>query len=373
MSREHQCDDRLSGYLDGELPSSEAAAIERQLAVDPSLRQLRDDLLMLRGELKALPIQRPSQGLTDRIMAAVAATETAEPDVHVTLPARAGKKPLPAWATFSMGMVASAAMVLVAFTLFDRNNHQPNVGTLAVAPKPEEKGLGKIETAEGEGDQWKLDSTIVEQGAMANDVPQIADVLRKGLDRAGVVHVLRLPMSANQLRGGALDKALLGQKFIVTGALDRKELVPHVALAYRSLPQARLVAGADSPRRPVAEIIYLDLPSDRVSDTLTALAAQGSAGQLAPEVRLSMVPSLVEVASAYRGGSSTEAEGEGGSKAAKGSDKSSGSESSQRPMAIRVGVKQLKNALGDNFEQTEFAGPEDDEVDVLVFVRLLGK
>jgi hypothetical protein len=371
MRSEKHLDDRLSGYLDGELSSSEAAAIERELAADPNLRQLRDNLITLRGELKALPAQRPSAGFSDRVFAAVAATQAEESEVKVSIPARAGKKPLPAWAVFAMGMVASAAVMLVAFTLYTRQGNQAN--HLAVAPRVEDKDLGHQETAEGEGDQALVPNMVIEQVALANDVPQIADVLRRGAERAGVLHVLRLQVAMSQLRSGALDKALLGQKFTVSGALDRKELVPHVALAYRSLPQARLIAGHESNHHPLAEIVYLDLPAGRVGETLTALmAAGGAAGKIAPEVRLAMTPMLIEVASASRNSETVHGE-ENRNPDAKSSDAPSTSDSATRPLAIRIGAKQIKNALGENVQEGEFATPADEEVDVLLFVRLLGK
>lgn len=373
MRNEKQFDDRLSGYLDGELSSSEAAAIERQLAVDADLRQLRDDLLALRGEMKSLPMQRPNADFANRVLAAVAASQTVEPSAQVTLPARAGKKPLSAGATFAMGMVASAALMLVAFTLYTRNNEtRPD---LAVVPPIGEQGVGAKQTAEGEGDQAVVPNTVVEQIALADDVPQISDVLLKGLDRAGVVHVLRLQIGATPLRSGALDKALLGQNFIVSGALDRKELVPHVALAYRALPQARLIAGQESSRHPLAEIVYLDLPADRVAKTLSALAAAGgSSGRIAPEVRLAMAPMLIDVASASRDSDTVHGESLKNPDA-KGSDvaSTSASDNGARPLAIRIGAKQIKNALGDSVQEGEFAGPPDDKVDVLLFVRILGK
>jgi negative regulator of sigma E activity len=371
MRNDKHLDDRLSGYLDGELSSSEAAALERELAADPNLRQLRDDLLTLRGELKSLPTQRPSADFSDRVMAAVSSTQAVEPAVKVTIPARAGKKPLPGWATFAMGMAASAAVMLIALTLF-QGNDRPH-GVVAVAPRADEKDLARQNKAEGEGDQQFVPNAIGEQVALADDVPQIADVLRKGREQAGVVHVLRLQMGINQLRGGSLDKALLSQKFTVSGALDRPELAPHVALAYRGLPQARLIAGHESDRRPLAEIVYLDLPADRLDETLTALAAAGgSAGKIAPEVRLAKTPMLIEVASAGRHSDAVHGEA-GRNSEAKSSDVPSTSENATRPLAIRIGAKQIKKALGESVQEGEFATPSDDEVDVLLFVRILAQ
>ena len=56
--------ERISASLDGQLSPEEAARLEQRLAVDPQLRQTRDELLRTRSLLRRAPVHRAPRNFT---------------------------------------------------------------------------------------------------------------------------------------------------------------------------------------------------------------------------------------------------------------------------------------------------------------------
>jgi hypothetical protein len=108
-------DPRLSAYLLGELPATEAAAVEHAVAADPALRLSLDELRrvasLLEGTLStAAPALRPVQ--REAVLRAVRHAET-EGKVVELASARRGLRP---WLT----VIGAAAAVVLAVTLASR-------------------------------------------------------------------------------------------------------------------------------------------------------------------------------------------------------------------------------------------------------------
>src|SRR5688500_11673944 len=73
MNREFN-DELLSAYLDGQLSTSDAAAVEAQLIASPQSRQLLDELRTIGQQVRDLPRVTADADFTDRVVrAAVAA------------------------------------------------------------------------------------------------------------------------------------------------------------------------------------------------------------------------------------------------------------------------------------------------------------
>jgi hypothetical protein len=70
-------DDRLSAWLDGELDAGEAEALADELEADPVLAAELEDVARVRAILRSAADVKPRPGALDRIVAVVAADETA--------------------------------------------------------------------------------------------------------------------------------------------------------------------------------------------------------------------------------------------------------------------------------------------------------
>ena len=103
-------DELISAYLDGELTSEEQARVERALDENVELRQMFDELRVLRSTLQSLPREEPSSDWSQAVLrraeramlAAPAGSENGKPTVSFS------KKP------DRLRMIAIVATALVA-------------------------------------------------------------------------------------------------------------------------------------------------------------------------------------------------------------------------------------------------------------------
>jgi len=95
-------DDRLSGYLDGELASTERAAVERLVAESGVWRAELDEVQFARNRLRGLPPREAPPGFFERLLAD-----------GLPGPARSVSPVATRWRRLTAAAVAAAAVVAV--------------------------------------------------------------------------------------------------------------------------------------------------------------------------------------------------------------------------------------------------------------------
>jgi anti-sigma factor RsiW len=108
-------DDRISGYLDGELDPADRQAIERYLAASPEWRAELDEVSWARDALRALPVHEAPPGFWE----AALAPELAD--------ARARRRRLGRITGLSAAAAAVAAVVTAALVVPSPDRVTPNV------------------------------------------------------------------------------------------------------------------------------------------------------------------------------------------------------------------------------------------------------
>ncbi len=107
----------LQAYCDGELDAVAMAAFDRRLAANAELRQRRDQLMVLRQHLRALPVSDLPPMLESRIKAAVAAPQVSRRWV---------------WQALAASVVAGMVMGSGATLLYQRRQASRQIATQVV-------------------------------------------------------------------------------------------------------------------------------------------------------------------------------------------------------------------------------------------------
>ena len=268
-------DERLSAYLDGELPDGERAAFEQSLADQPEQQRALSELAALRGEIQQLPQARLGDDFTTRVVAAALRAQECLTNEHqVVRPANARKRGS-AWNSPLVAIPALAAAALVAMVVFTRQwNASPGpVPQVAVVP-------GQVST-----------------------IPSVLAELRRSIPGPDEALVVRLRVPREVLTGYGVEAALV-KSGIEFGRTDRAATANRVGGKYRQQVQ-RLVAA--SPAAPIAhpsEALFIEAPLEKLEATLAELAGARAAQ---PNLQLEMIVSA-SLSESERG------EGEGSSR-----------------------------------------------------------
>lgn len=295
-------DDRISAYLDDELPAAERAEVEAWLAESPAHRQLLAELAALRSDLHSLPQQTLGDDFAQRVVAAAlarqteaaAATKAAVTKAAATkaaanvsgnstkvVPAshgRASRRLNSAWVAISV--LAGAA--IVAAVLIGRPWQPNNAGQpVAIAPaeRPSHDGTTNAELS-----------------------PAVAQ-LRQAVPPPGEALVVRVRVSQATLVSHGLDAAL-AQSGIQLAPADRAALASAVGNAYRQ--KLRETHPAAELATPASDALFIHAPLAQIESLLVALAKE-------PAANLALQPEMLVRAAPLAGQATAEAEGESGS------------------------------------------------------------
>src|SRR5687768_13053873 len=200
MSRELY-DERISAYLDGELPAGERAEMEELLKTSSGHQQVLADLTSLRESLQSLPHYTLGNDFAARVTSAaqLAARErealaevgprktnhTATPHVEVAAPARPQpRSPFAKWLVASAGGIAvtAASIALVIYTFSGSDD----------VPKLTATGTGKEDGKE----------PVLEEPAASEFVRAVSST------KADEAVVVRVKLTKEAIRGKLLDNAL---------------------------------------------------------------------------------------------------------------------------------------------------------------------
>jgi anti-sigma factor RsiW len=116
---QHDSDDLLQAYCDGALDPSTAAAFERSMAQDASLRARHDRIMALRRTLRALPHAAPPADLLARVNSVV----DAERSKQTGWP----------WRAVAASLLLGAALASGTMLAIDRNNARQEITSQIVA------------------------------------------------------------------------------------------------------------------------------------------------------------------------------------------------------------------------------------------------
>jgi anti-sigma factor RsiW len=123
-------EDLLSAYLDGELDAETRSAVEAQVADVPAWRDLLDDVRAARDAVRALPSVDLSRAAWARVVAVVAADESAPVVTErrgVTARVRQARRGSARWV--GVGAAAIAAAVLAVVIVPSPSHVTPKVAT----------------------------------------------------------------------------------------------------------------------------------------------------------------------------------------------------------------------------------------------------
>lgn len=188
-------DPRLSGYLLGELPAADSAAVEHAVAADPALRlsldEIRKVVALLEGTLAtSAPALRPVQ--REAVLRAVRHAD-AQGKVVELASARRGRRP---WLT----VIGAAAAVVLAVTLAARFSgpakpgDKPGGGAveLALLPMPGPAGEAGDATAPG-GGVAAAEIRTTQREELQKDPGAFLDRISRQLSRDSLPDPARLP------------------------------------------------------------------------------------------------------------------------------------------------------------------------------------
>jgi anti-sigma factor RsiW len=113
-------DDRLSGYLDGELDAAERDTVDGYLAESSEWRAERDEVAFARDALRGLPVHEAGPGFWDDLLSPEMAKVRAR---H--------RSRLPRLLTAATAAVAVAAVVVAALVIPSPNRVTPRVPALS--------------------------------------------------------------------------------------------------------------------------------------------------------------------------------------------------------------------------------------------------
>lgn len=218
-------DERLSAYLDGQLPPAEREEVEALLRQRPELAQVLTQVRQLGEGIRQLPPERLGPKFADRVLAAVDRTETA-----TSTPRRLRRH----WLVVAAGAIAAIAAAIVAMLAL-----RPGLDDLAQVP----------------------------------DLPPAEQAVAAVLDQAreGQAVVVRLRLTKDAIRGKALDQALAAHGIAAAPATAINPAAQESAKAYKSLAK-------NDPAGSAADVLFIEADSARLQKALAevALSSEGT-------------------------------------------------------------------------------------------------
>lgn len=275
MSRELH-DERISAYLDGELPAGERAEVEELLKTSSSHQQVLAELTSLRESFQSLPHYTLGNDFAARVTSAaqLAARErealaevgprktnhTATSHVEVAAPASSQpRSSFAKWLAASAGGIAvtaaSIALVIYAFS-----------GKVDDVAKLEATGNHK------EGGK----QSVVEEPAASQFVRAVSSTKE---DEAVVV---RVKLTKEAIRGKLLDNALAAHGIQMATADVNNEAARLTGLAYKEMLKSQ--AASPPAGRRAADVVFLEADVAQLEKALLDLEQNAVAkAAFAPE------------------------------------------------------------------------------------------
>jgi len=304
-------DDRLSAYLDGELPNDERVAVEQLLTESPEHQQLVNELSALRAELRTLPKQALSQDFALRVVAAALAAQAATvTDDRVVMPASvssrnelshelasgaqksSAQKNRRRWSSPFLAVPALAAAALVAVMIAQRPWRDAALPGPAIASVP---------------------TTIPANPVDLSPTDQAIAHLRSAVPSTGEALVMRIRVPKSAIRDRGIDAAL-AKSGIKLGPADRAAMANQVGSVFRQKLRERQASGMETAT--ATDALFIEAPLAQVENALRELGALPAAAPDSQigiarslDVRLEMIVSTL----LPRSLDPAEAEGEGGS------------------------------------------------------------
>ncbi|HUE73569.1 MAG TPA: zf-HC2 domain-containing protein [Pirellulaceae bacterium] len=219
-------DERLSAYLDGQLPPAERDEVETLLQQRPELAQVLAQVRQLGEGIRQLPRESLGPKFADRVLATVERTETVP-----STPRRSRRH----WLVVAAGAIAAIAAAIVAM--------------LALRP-----GL----------------DDVAQPPALSPAEQAVAAVLDQA--REGQAVVVRLRLTKDAIRGKALDQALAAHGIAAAPATAINPAAQESAQAYKSLAQKDQQSGS------AADVLFIEADSAKLQKALAevALSSQGT-------------------------------------------------------------------------------------------------
>lgn len=318
-------DERLSAYLDGELPAHEQAAFEQLLADRPEQQQALVELTVLRSDLQQLPQHSLGDDFTNRVVAAAIAAK-AEADASLNLPAPPRRRN--AWKTPWVALPAIAAALLVALLVVQR----------------------QWQDSEHPGPRAHL-----EPGQVAITPNALAELRRVSPGPDDVV-VVRIRISKAALVQSGVESALV-KSGIELGRANQSADAQRAGSNYRRQVRRQLAGGPSNVAGVASEALFIEAPLEQVEATLAELGRQPSSQS---DFRLEMIVSTKVPAS-------EQAEGEGGSRIAQPVAAPTG------PVAHRLdaqGFQLLPDAPANDLRTSQLHAPTDAKRPVRVLMLI---
>jgi hypothetical protein len=172
---ESEREELLSAYLDGEVSPDERALVEQWLAESAELRQLRDELLSLRAELKALPRHELKQSLAAAVLAPQTPPDSESSRSELGKLGSAVSTRVAQW--WSRGSAAHrffwpavAVAAALAILIFDANQRTEEL-QVAQAPEVAAEAAGAADERAEAADTTLGDSAASDQRSGGNALP----------------------------------------------------------------------------------------------------------------------------------------------------------------------------------------------------------
>ena len=275
MSRELH-DERISAYLDGELPAGERAEVEELLKTSSSHQQVLAELTSLRESLQGLPHYTLGNEFAVRVTSAaqLAARERealAEvgprktnhtATAHVEVAAQARPQPRSSfrkWLVASAGGIAVTA-ACVALVIYTFSGNVDDVPKLAATGKGDENGK----------------EPVIEEPAASEFVRAVSSTKE---DEAVVV---RVKLTKEAIRGKLLDNALAAHGIQMATADVNNEAARLTGLAYKEMLKSQ--AASPPAGRGAAVVVFLEADVAQLEKALLDLEQNAVAkAAFAPE------------------------------------------------------------------------------------------
>ena len=222
MSHE-QFDERLSAYLDGELPPQERDEVEARLRRQPELSSALDQVRELGDGIRQLPTYSLSPDFADRVLAQaqrVGPSASAHPS-----PPRRG------WLIVAAAALTATAALVLAMVAW---NWQPEE---VVQPQP--PPLSPAERA-------------------------VAAVLANADEGQAVI--VRLKLTTDDIRGKALDRALSAAGISAAAATAVNPAAQETAQGYRAL------AAGSQGATEAADVLFIEADAEKLRKALAMVA-----------------------------------------------------------------------------------------------------
>ncbi|MEX2176860.1 MAG: hypothetical protein WD872_21010 [Pirellulaceae bacterium] len=342
MTREFS-DELLSAYLDGQLSAAERATVDAELAANPDLRQLLDELQSLTLQVQSLPrLSAPADFSQRVVQAAVLAAAEKEATVEPARPQDSSASPhqirrrvlLPVVLAGTAAVAASVAM------LFWRPGQAENVlGPNVVNSAPEEPTAAERALAQ-------LRQAIPQEGAAVVLRLRVGpgQTVSQALAAAGITERPPTDLSTEAMQIGAAYRSQLAEKFggVTPG-------VPNLAL--------------DEGTIAATDALFVEAAWESLEQAVASLAES-------PEHALELSPLMHVAISSIQGADDAEGEGEAATTAAK---KAAAANYAQR---LNAGMFRLEKAVTPVAASTSSSAttiPGTQRVKVLLLIEHVAK